>query len=80
MHAAGKRGAEVLRTVGHGSVVRAIEQSLSTQISHKQQAATNFDVTETIRELEEEMLTAANNLEFEKAAVAVSYRKGKKRR
>jgi excinuclease ABC subunit B len=26
-------------------------------------------VTETIRELEEEMLTAANNLEFEKAAL-----------
>ena len=28
-----------------------------------------FDVTETLRELEEEMLTAANNLEFEKAAL-----------
>jgi excinuclease ABC subunit B len=32
-------------------------------------AAGNFDVTETIRELEEEMLTAANQLEFEKAAL-----------
>jgi len=97
------------------SVVRAIEQSLSTEAGYKQQAAAvlneaaaNFDVTETIRELEEEMLTAANNLEFEKAALlrdqirelkrqfdqttgpakalaekaatAVSYRKGKKRR
>jgi excinuclease ABC subunit B len=29
----------------------------------------DFDVTETIRELEEEMLAAANNLEFEKAAL-----------
>ena len=27
-----------------------------------------FDVTETIRELEQEMLNAAENLEFEKAA------------
>jgi excinuclease ABC subunit B len=58
------------------SVVRAIEQSLSTDANCKQQAAAvlneaaaNFDVTETIRELEEEMLTAANNLEFEKAAL-----------
>jgi excinuclease ABC subunit B len=33
------------------------------------EAAANFDVSETIRELEEEMLTAANNLEFEKAAL-----------
>ena len=29
----------------------------------------DFDVTETLRELEEEMLNAANNLEFEKAAL-----------
>ena len=34
-----------------------------------QEAATNFDVTETLRGLEEEMLTAANNLEFEKVAL-----------
>jgi excinuclease ABC subunit B len=33
------------------------------------EAAANFDVTETIRDLEHEMLTAANNLEFEKAAL-----------
>jgi excinuclease ABC subunit B len=58
------------------SVSRAIEESLSSHASTKQQAAAvlneaaaNFDVTETIRELEEEMLTAANNLEFEKAAL-----------
>ena len=29
----------------------------------------DVDLTETIRELEEEMLAAANNLEFEKAAL-----------
>ena len=34
-----------------------------------QETNANFDVTETIRELEEEMLSAANNLEFEKAAL-----------
>ena len=32
-------------------------------------AGGNFDVTETIRELECQMLEAANNLEFEKAAL-----------
>jgi excinuclease ABC subunit B len=97
------------------SVVRAIEDSLSSDVTTKQQAAAvlneaaaNFDVTETIRELEDEMLTAANNLEFEKAALlrdqiqelkrqfgqatgpakalatraatAVTYRKGKRRK
>ena len=33
------------------------------------ETAGDFDVTETLRELEEEMLAAANNLEFEKAAL-----------
>ena len=58
------------------SVTRAIEESLSTESGYKQKAAAvlneaagDFDVAETIRELEEEMLTAANNLEFEKAAL-----------
>jgi excinuclease ABC subunit B len=32
-------------------------------------AGGNFDIAETVRELEEEMLEAANNLEFEKAAL-----------
>ena len=114
-----RRQKQVAYNQEHGitprSVVRAIEQSLSTDASYKQQAAAvlneaaaNFDVTETIRELEEEMLAAANNLEFEKAALlrdqikelkrqfgqtvgparalaekaatAVSYRRGKKRK
>lgn len=57
------------------SVSRAIEESLSKgkddekAISVIRDAGRDFDVTETIRELEEEMLTAANNLEFEKAAL-----------
>ena len=33
------------------------------------ESGANFDVTETLRELEQEMLEAANNLEFEKAAL-----------
>ena len=58
------------------SVSRAVEESLS---SHKQtnerahsflaESGVDIDVSQTIKELEEEMVTAANNLEFEKAAL-----------
>jgi excinuclease ABC subunit B len=58
------------------SVSRAVEESLSSREDQASRAAAvlneaggDFDVTETIRELEEEMLGAANNLEFEKAAL-----------
>jgi excinuclease ABC subunit B len=58
------------------SVSRAVEESLASyESTHgKAQAmlnetAANLDITETVRELEEEMLMAANNLEFEKAAL-----------
>jgi excinuclease ABC subunit B len=58
------------------SVRRAVEESLSSREDQASRAAAvlneaggSFDVTETIRELEEEMLAAANNLEFEKAAL-----------
>jgi len=58
------------------SVSRAVEESLSSRDDQAQRAAAvlneatgNLDVTETVRELEEEMLSAANNLEFEKAAL-----------
>src|ERR1043166_7960512 len=60
------------------SVSRAVEDSLAVykQARGKNLAAAvlndaggNFDVTETLRELEEEMIAAANNLEFEKAAL-----------
>jgi excinuclease ABC subunit B len=61
------------------SVSRPVEESLSSdaqgQAARNAAAAVindaggNFDMTETIRELEEQMLEAANNLEFEKAAL-----------
>jgi excinuclease ABC subunit B len=58
------------------SVSRAVEESLATYETNRKQADSvlreageDIDITETIRELEEEMLSAANNLEFEKAAL-----------
>jgi excinuclease ABC subunit B len=58
------------------SVVRAVEDSLVVRNEKRGEAAAllhdakmDVDLTETLRELEEEMLTAANNLEFEKAAL-----------
>ena len=58
------------------SVIRAMEEGLSTNAhEYDSKAASvindaggNFDVTETLRELESEMLAAAEKLEFEKAA------------
>jgi excinuclease ABC subunit B len=57
------------------SVIRAVEESLATRpggdraMAVINDAGGNFDVTETLRELEQDMLAAANNLEFEKAAL-----------
>ena len=58
------------------SVTRAVEDSLATYETRRDAAqavlregGVDIDITETIKELEEEMLTAANNLEFEKAAL-----------
>lgn len=58
------------------SVSRAVEEGLSSSRAEKDDAdsvlretVADFDVTETIRELEESMVQAANNLEFEKAAL-----------
>jgi excinuclease ABC subunit B len=57
-------------------ISRPVEESLSLTKDAGSKAAAiindaggNFDVTETIRELESEMLEASNNLEFEKAAL-----------
>jgi len=57
-------------------VSRAVEDSLSSQKEVTAKATAflrdkqpEFDVTETIRQLEGEMLDAANSLEFEKAAL-----------
>jgi excinuclease ABC subunit B len=57
------------------SVSRAIEESLAIRRNGDKAASVindsggDFDVAETLRQLEEEMLAAANNLEFEKAAL-----------
>ena len=58
------------------SVIRAVEESLSSHQEIASQAhsflaetGVDIDINETIKELEEEMLGAANNLEFEKAAL-----------
>jgi len=58
------------------SVSRAVEESLSAyrQTTDRAQAflaesGGDIDLNETVKELEEEMLSAANNLEFEKAAL-----------
>jgi excinuclease ABC subunit B len=58
------------------SVTRAVEESLGNRQDATNKAtmllresSENFDVTEMIRELEKEMLEAADNLEFEKAAL-----------
>src|SRR6185436_5008213 len=58
------------------SVIRAVEESLVVREGTREQAAgvlrdagMDVDITETIKELENEMLSAANNLEFEKAAL-----------
>ncbi len=58
------------------SVSRAVEQSLSTRDEITQRAhsflaetGVDLDINATVKELEEEMVGAANNLEFEKAAL-----------
>jgi excinuclease ABC subunit B len=58
------------------SVIRTMEAGLTSPMRPDDKAVSiindaggNFDVTETIRELEEEMLEASNKLEFEKAAL-----------
>jgi excinuclease ABC subunit B len=57
------------------SVIRPIEESLSSREGLQKAASVindaggDFDLTETLRELEAEMLKAADELEFEKAAL-----------
>ena len=55
---------------------RAVEESLATYESKREEAGAvlkdagmDVDLTTTIQELEEEMLAAANDLKFEKAAL-----------
>jgi excinuclease ABC subunit B len=58
------------------SVSRAVEDSLAVYQNTRSRASMllnevggNFDVTETLRELQEQMVEASNDLEFEKAAL-----------
>jgi excinuclease ABC subunit B len=75
-----RREKQLAYNAAHGitprSVSRAVEESLSSQKEERataeamlNEAAGDFDVTETIRELEAQMIEASNNLEFEKAAL-----------
>jgi excinuclease ABC subunit B len=75
-----RRKKQVAYNTAHGitprSVTRVMEDSLSSQKELRDvatgmlnEAAGDFDVTETIRELEGQMIEASNNLEFEKAAL-----------
>jgi excinuclease ABC subunit B len=58
------------------SVMRAVQESLHTILKGREiessvvnEAGGNFSLSETLRELEEEMLHASANLEYEKAAL-----------
>lgn len=75
-----RRAKQIAHNQAHGitprSVTRAIEGSLVTREAAQKKAAfvlkeasANFDLVDTIRELDGEMIEAANNLEFEKAAL-----------
>lgn len=63
----------------HNITPRSVSRAMENSLGNRQEATDKatmllrdasgeYDVTETIRELEQEMLTAAENLEFEKAA------------
>ncbi len=75
-----RRQRQIAHNREHGivprSVSRAVEEGLapgqsenSKAVSVIRDAGGNFDVTETLRELEAEMVEAANALQFEKAAL-----------
>jgi excinuclease ABC subunit B len=75
-----RREKQIAYNVAHNitprSVVRAVEESLATYESDRKEAdavlregSTDIDITSTIQELETEMLKAAEDLKFEKAAL-----------
>jgi len=75
-----RRARQVAYNIEHNitprSVVRAVEESLATYESDRREAdavlregSTDIDITSTIQELETEMLKAAEDLKFEKAAL-----------
>jgi excinuclease ABC subunit B len=75
-----RRARQIAYNVEHNitprSVIRAVEESLATYESDRREAdavlregSTDIDITSTIQELETEMLKAAEDLKFEKAAL-----------
>jgi excinuclease ABC subunit B len=75
-----RREKQIAYNVAHNitprSVVRAVEESLATYEADRREAdavlregSTDIDITSTIQELETEMLKAAEDLKFEKAAL-----------
>jgi len=75
-----RRERQIAYNIAHNitprSVVRAVEESLATYESDRREAdavlregSTDIDITSTIQELETEMLKAAEDLKFEKAAL-----------
>jgi excinuclease ABC subunit B len=75
-----RRKRQVAYNLEHGitprSVTRAVEESLAAYRETTNEAeamlkegGVDLDISQTIKELEEEMVTASNNLEFEKAAL-----------
>ena len=75
-----RREKQIAYNIAHNitprSVVRAVEESLATYESDRREAdavlregSTDIDITSTIQELETEMLKAAEDLKFEKAAL-----------
>ncbi len=75
-----RRERQIAYNVAHNitprSVVRAVEESLATYESDRKEAdlvlregSKDIDITSTIQELETEMLKAAEDLKFEKAAL-----------
>jgi excinuclease ABC subunit B len=75
-----RRGRQMEYNEQHGitptSVQRAVQESLHTILKGREvessvvnESGGNFSLSETLRELEEEMMHAAANLEYEKAAL-----------
>ncbi len=74
-----RRGIQEAYNVEHGitpaTIVKAIRHGIDVELKARRiaremvaQSEEEYDVNETLRQLEEEMLEAANSLEFEKAA------------
>ena len=74
-----RRGKQLKHNEEHNITPRSVSRAVEDSLGNRQEATDKatmllrdaggeYDVTETIRELEQDMLAAAENLEFEKAA------------